>query len=659
MARRSAQALKYHRPPKRLCHTLCGILRQVTLPLLVVCALKLGQAAEADALAISANIQAIHLPFGTILDPIYSSPTSTTIVGYTRCGDSAIWTGHYLAAESFRYNVTQSPDALANVKNAIAGLKGLVDVTGTNLLARCMVISSSPYAAGIQSEEASNGIHTNGPWFWVGKTSRDQYSGVIFGLAVAYDMVNDAGVKSSVSDLVTRLVRFLTGNNWSVIMPDGSSSTSFLVRPDQMLAFVQVGRHVNPSQFSTYYDELRVTLSSAAIVPIGVDVLTDGSYFKFNLDYINLYNLVRLEGSFSQNIYGAAYDVLHSHTGGHQNAFFDIIDRALEGANNAARDQEAVNLLNQWLLRPRRDFGVNLSGMVAVCGSQACQPISVPLRPPDEFLWEENPFQLAGGGNGFIEGAGVDYILPYWMGRYYGVNAAFTVQSAAANNSLVAPDGLGSLFGANLATATAQAGGTLLPVTLSGVSLTVTDAQGTSRPAALSYVSPSQINFVVPSGTAPGAATFTISGGTTPISAPGNIGTTAPTLFSMNGTGSGVAAATAIRVNAGNPQLQSPVQVFDCSSTSCVAVPIDVGVDTPVYLTLYGTGIRHRSSLANVSVTINGISVPVLYAGPQLQYEGLDQVNVGLTLNLRGSGLSNIVLTVDGRASNTVTVDIQ
>src|SRR3984893_7322249 len=129
---------------------------------LVMCALALSlHAAEPDALAISANIQAKHLPFGTIVDPIYASPTSNKIVGYTRCGDSAIWTGHYLAAEAFRYQVTRAPDALNNVRNAIAGIKSLVDVTGTNLLARCLVPSHSPFAAGIQSEEASNGIYTN------------------------------------------------------------------------------------------------------------------------------------------------------------------------------------------------------------------------------------------------------------------------------------------------------------------------------------------------------------------------------------------------------------------------------------------------------------------------------------------------------------------
>jgi hypothetical protein len=104
------------------------------------------------------------MPFGTILDPIFSSPTSDQVTGYTRCGDSALWTGAYLAAESFRYNVTRSADALRSVKGAHAGLKALTDVTGDNRLARCMVPANSPYAAGIQNEQAHNTIHSNPPW---------------------------------------------------------------------------------------------------------------------------------------------------------------------------------------------------------------------------------------------------------------------------------------------------------------------------------------------------------------------------------------------------------------------------------------------------------------------------------------------------------------
>ena len=52
-------------------------------------------------------------------------------MSYARAGDSAIWTGHYLAAEALRYAVTRSPDALDNARRALQGIQSLLDVTGT------------------------------------------------------------------------------------------------------------------------------------------------------------------------------------------------------------------------------------------------------------------------------------------------------------------------------------------------------------------------------------------------------------------------------------------------------------------------------------------------------------------------------------------------
>jgi uncharacterized protein (TIGR03437 family) len=619
--------------------------------LLVSIALVLGAvvcpAAENDALAISANIQARHTPFGTIIDPIFASATSNAIVGYTRCGDSAIWTGHYLAAESFRYRVTRDPLALANIQKAVAGIKSLVDITGTDVLARCLVPISSPFAAGISSEEAANTIYTNksAGYIWVGNTSRDEYCGVMFGLAVAYDLVDDASVKASAATLVTRLLNFLIGHAWTIVLPDFSISDTFIGRQDQVLAFLQIGRYVNPSQFSAAYANA-VTLAPEMIVPIGLEVTSDSSYFKFNLDEINLYNLIRLQTTAPPASYAASYALLRGHTASHQNAFFDVIDRALSGPDSA-RDAETASLLDQWLQRPSRDPYVDLSNTVAVCGGQACQPIPVPLRVPTDFLWQRSPFQLSGGGSGTIETAGIDYILPYWMTRYYGVGQAFTVQSAAAGIPQVAPDSLASCYGLNLLSQPGKA-----------TTLTVQDSAGVTRNASLLYVSADQINFVIPHGTAPGTATVTISNGGTTLTGTAAVQSVAPSVFSASGSGMGVAAATAVSTQVGGA-LQGPVPVVQCALSGCVSVPIDLGVDTPIYLSFYGTGLRGETSLRNISVTINGISVPVTYAGPQPAYTGLDQVNVLLTLNLRGSGESNVMLTVDGQTANIVTVNIK
>ncbi len=384
---------------------------------------------EQDAVQISRNIQQQHLPHGTILDPSFASPDSNEITGYARGGDSAIWTGHYLAAEAFRYKVTASPEALDNVKKALAGIRSLVDVTGNNLLARCLVPVDWQFAQSILDEESRHGVYRNSiggrEYFWIGNTSRDQYSGVFFGLGVAYDLVDDAETRGAVNDLVTRLLDYLLDHNWSVVMPDGSISTIFTGHPDQRLSFLQVGRRVNSDRFGSAYSWHRFFHSAGVGAPISFDVLDDhNSYFKFNLDTINLFNLIRLESSsYYRDRYLRAYNVLRRTTDDHGNAHFNMIDRALKGADSR-RDAATREMLAEWLQRSRRDGWLDFRGdaRYPACGEdKACDPIPIADRINTDFLWQRSPFLLFGGGAGKIETAGIDYILPYWMARYYGV----------------------------------------------------------------------------------------------------------------------------------------------------------------------------------------------------------------------------------------------
>src|SRR5262249_32685872 len=228
--------------PKYLALALLLVFTSIALP---------ARAAEQDALAISANIQQRHMPNGTVVDPVFASATSQNIVAYTRGGDSALWTGHYLAAEAFRYKVTGSADALANIWTALRGIRSLRVVTGNNVLARCLVPVNWQFTSAITHEEAGHGIYNgtvDGQAFkWVGDTSRDQYSGVFFGLGVAYDLVDDPGVRAFISNEVTSLLGYLLDHNWFVLMPDFSISTVFWGRADQQLSFLAVGRLVNPS----------------------------------------------------------------------------------------------------------------------------------------------------------------------------------------------------------------------------------------------------------------------------------------------------------------------------------------------------------------------------------------------------------------------------
>jgi len=166
---------------------------------------------------------------------------------------------------------------------------------------------------------------------------------------------------------------------------------------------------------------------------------------------------------------------LRNPTAPHLNAFFDIIDRGLNGPN-AARDAETSMLLDQWLLRPRRDPYVDLTSKVTVCGTQACQPIPVPMRVPTDFMGH--------GARSSLPEAGRESLRLRESTTYCVLDGALLtewarpsrLQSAAAGSLVVAPESIASLFGSNLASQTAQASAQPLPATLEN--LGIKDARG-------------------------------------------------------------------------------------------------------------------------------------------------------------------------------------
>jgi uncharacterized protein (TIGR03437 family) len=230
--------------------------------------------------------------------------------------------------------------------------------------------------------------------------------------------------------------------------------------------------------------------------------------------------------------------------------------------------------------------------------------------------------------------------------------ASFALERSAA-------EAITSVFGVELATATASATTLPLPTTLAGTTVKVRDSLGAERNAPLFFVSANQINYLVPMGTALGAATAIITAGNGKISVAAlDVQIVAPALFTTNSSGQGVPTGLLLRVR-NNQQSFEPLSQLQ--NGSFVPRPLDLGpAGDQVFLILFGTGMRGRTSLANAVATLGGINLPVSFLGPQGDLIGVDQVNLGpLPRSLAGRGNVNLVLTVEGRAANTVLLNIQ
>ena len=237
------------------------------------------------------------------------------------------------------------------------------------------------------------------------------------------------------------------------------------------------------------------------------------------------------------------------------------------------------------------------------------------------------------------------------------VSALASVSAASyALNASLAPNMIASGFGQRLADSSAS-GSLPLPTTLANVAVSVQDSAGTTRAAQLYYAGPSQINYVVPGGTASGAATVTVTEGSQTL-ALGTIqvAAVAPGVFTANANGQGVAAGVAVKYLAAGGLTWQYVAACGAEAGSCVAAPIDLGAaGDQVFLTLYGTGIRGYKT--GITATVGGVAANTVFA--QTQYPGMDQVTLPLSPSLIGSGPVNVFLTVDGVAANTVLIDIE
>ncbi|MFN0110975.1 MAG: IPT/TIG domain-containing protein [Blastocatellia bacterium] len=249
--------------------------------------------------------------------------------------------------------------------------------------------------------------------------------------------------------------------------------------------------------------------------------------------------------------------------------------------------------------------------------------------------------------------------------------AAATVQNSVSVTSVSAASYVGypatlghssiaAAFGTQLSTGVQAAPGQPLPMALAGTSVTVAGV-----PAQLFFVSPEQVNYLVPPNVPAGDAQVVV----TALTANGDqivskgqirIAGNAPAIFTANASGAGVPAAVTGRINASNQFVFDPTPPFEFDPVTpgrLIPSPIDVGTaDRPAFLILYATGLRN-AAVGSVKAVIGGLEIPITPVEAP-GFTGLDQINLQIPLSLKGRGLVDLAIVAAGVSSNTVTVNL-
>jgi uncharacterized protein (TIGR03437 family) len=214
--------------------------------------------------------------------------------------------------------------------------------------------------------------------------------------------------------------------------------------------------------------------------------------------------------------------------------------------------------------------------------------------------------------------------------------AQMTVVNAASFDAAqpIAPGSFVAAFGQNLCSETTT--GSLIsqgefPETLGGCSVTVNGIA-----AMMQYVSPGQVNFIMPAGVASGQASVTIHNGSQAITGNALAGPTGPGIFALDGMGMGEGAM----LN-GDLWRTPPFSTATDGHATVVA--------------MYVTGMDTSSA---PTVMVSGMPANVAWAGNIPGYPGLQQINIMLAEGMAGAGRVPVMVTSDGQASNITFMHI-
>lgn len=326
-----------------------------------------------------------------------------------------------------------------------------------------------------------------------------------------------------------------------------------------------------------------------------------------------------------------------------------------------------------------------MRGVVTVANDQivpqsrafAVRPATNPLAGASITAWRATganawtlEYQINGQTykvNYSTDGAGhftYDFIDPSGAKRtetYTRRGVTSSVSAASYNGASLAAESIVAVFGSGLSNGTRVANTIPLPTNLNGTAIRVIDSLGIARLSPLFFVSPGQVNYQIPAGTAPGLASISL-GLNDAFTGFGevNIAAVAPGLFTADASGQGYQAAVAYRYRGNTLIAVESLTQLDAAN-KVIAKPLDLGPDTDsVFLVLFGTGLRFRSGLSGVTATIGGTPAEVAFAGMQGDLVGMDQINLRVPRSLASTtGDVNVVLSVDGVTANTVKINLK
>lgn len=309
-----------------------------------------------------------------------------------------------------------------------------------------------------------------GTYYCESSPSRDTYAGLVFGMLTAFDLVgpDQPALRSQIRNDLVAIGDYLLRHGWSLVRPTGTVSTGFSENsfieplmghvPLARLNIANAVRHVTAAvgpaadrlKWQAVWAQELATQGPLLAPALQVDAAQPNQgYFKFNLDHLLAFDLLRTTSGVARTLIARGFSVIDKTTGDDLNAHFEAITYAVTG--DARRRDSAITHLDQWRAYRQATAGGVVVDNSSRCGHEltcvpedrldfalaqapggsvtlwpgtstalrAARPIPISQRAPTDFLWQAAPTQLKGQRPAEWREPGIDYLTPYWMLRYF------------------------------------------------------------------------------------------------------------------------------------------------------------------------------------------------------------------------------------------------
>jgi len=382
--------------------------------------------------------------------------------------NDGLFTGLYCASQCFRYATTGEKEAKENAKRAVEAMIKLTEVTGkSGFTARATRYSDDEYF-GTGNREEWHICKDNPDCEWLGETSSDEMTGHYFAYGIYFDLVADKKEKKKIAEVVKKITDHIIENNFHLCDVDGVPTTWANWEPDllnnddrwyfekgtnslEILSFLKTTYHVTGDEKYNKVFDMLISKHHYAMNCMQYKVEDAHiAHIDDQLDFTNIYPLIVYTDSEAQKeIFKMGLTHHYEYERVERSPFFNIVYGALTNRpcdiENAAKSLSEMNLdLIVWPTYNsyRKDIEIDYAPEELGCTPQLKVPVEYSSRvlmnyDGNQFVCDSGVEEFVSintknanraaalpctsGANGMRTAMSYIYLLPYWMGRYYGL----------------------------------------------------------------------------------------------------------------------------------------------------------------------------------------------------------------------------------------------